>query len=387
MAVDYYQVLGVPRDASPEVIKKAYRKLAKQHHPDVNPNDKKAEEKFKEASEAFDVLSDAKKRKLYDEFGEDAAKIGFDEKKAQAYRAYRTQSAGGSRGPGGIPFGGADFDLGDLFGEIFGRTQGGAASSYEVDPFGQGATRRAAPQKGEDLTTRVQVTLHEVVSGTERALELQRPGKCRTCEGRGEAGPATVCTVCGGSGRRKMRGIGLSSACPNCGGSGRVAPPCPTCQGSGIIPETQRVTVKIPPGVQTGSRVRVAGQGAAGMKGGPPGDLYLEVEVLPHPTVRREGDDLHLDLPVTLPEAVLGAEIPVPTFEGEVKLLIPPGSQAGRKLRLKGRGVPSLKGGGRGDLYLALQVRIPEGPPESLRALVEPLERAYQGDVRAGLRL
>lgn len=389
MAVDYYQVLGVARDASPEVIKKAYRQLARKHHPDVNPDDKKAEEKFKQASEAFEVLSDEKKRRLYDEFGEDAAKIGFDEKKAQAYRAYRSQSGGGRGSPFGQA-GGADFDLGDLFGEIFGRAQGGGGGGvggFDVDPFGQSATRRAGSQKGGDLTTKVQVTLNEVVSGTERALQLQRPGRCRTCEGKGDAGPATACSVCGGTGRRKMRGIGLSGACPNCGGSGRIAPPCPTCQGSGVVPESQRVTVKIPPGVQTGSQVRVAGQGAAGMRGAAAGDLYLEIDVLPHPLVRREGDDLHLDLPVTLPEAVLGAEVAVPTFEGEVKVLVPPGSQSGRKLRLKGRGAPVLKGGGRGDLYLTLQVRIPEGTPESLRALVEPLEKAYPGDVRSSLRL
>ncbi len=326
MAEDFYSILGVPRDASDDAIKKAYRRLARENHPDVNPNNRAAEERFKKATAAFEVLGNPQKRKLYDEFGEDAAKIGFDEKKAETLRAYKqAQSAGG-----GMPFGGggggAEFDLGELFGDMFGR--GGGGGFRVEDLFGGAAARRAqGPVRGEDLSARVSVNLAEAVSGTERTLNLQRPG------------------------------------------------------------ETQRLTVKIPPGVHTGSRVRVAGQGAPGSRGGPAGDLYLEVDVLPHPSVRREGGDLYMDLPITVPEAVLGAEVKVPTFDGEVTVRVPPGSQSGRKLRLRGKGVPSLKGGPRGDLYLTLQVQVPEKDTPQVRALVEPLGQAYGRDVRAALKL
>jgi DnaJ-class molecular chaperone len=327
MAEDYYQLLGVQRSASPDEIKKAYRRLARKYHPDVNPNNKSAEETFKKLSQAFEVLSDPKKRKLYDEFGEDAAKLGFDEKKAEAFRAYR--AAPGTGAGGGrvrVPFEGGDFDLGSIFGDLFGRAARRGGAAPDID-FGFGVPEDE-PLAGQDLTTRVQVTLSEAVLGAERSLEVARPGK----EGR------------------------------------------------------QRITVKIPPGVQTGSRIRLAGQGGPGPRGGSPGDLYIETEVLPHAWVRREDDDLYADLPVTVPEAMLGAEVRAPTFSGDVTVKIPAGSQSGRKLRLKGKGVPSLQGRGRGDLYFVLQIRIPEQPSAEAKAAAEQLGRAY-GDVRAELRL
>lgn len=388
MADDYYQILGVPRTASAEDIKKAFRKLARQYHPDVNPNNKGAEEKFKQLNTAFEVLGDEKKRKLYDEFGEDAEKIGFDEKKAGAYRAYKAaQSAGG--GGGGIPYGAEGVDLGDLFNDIFGRSGGGGGGGVDLgDLFGRRA-RSASPERGEDLTTQVQVSLAEAVTGTERTLSLRRPGRCSKCQGRGDSGQTGTCPTCHGTGRARRAGglFGGSGACPTCHGTGRAAEPCPQCGGTGLQEETTRLTVKIPAGVQTGSKVRLAGQGAAGERGGPPGDLYIEVTVAEHPLVRREGDDLHLDLPVTVAEALLGADVRVPTFQGEVTVKVPQGSQSGRRMRLKGRGVPSLKGGTPGDLYLHLQVKVPEDATPEAREAAEALSRLYRGDIRQELRL
>lgn len=381
MAEDFYQILGVPRGAADPEIKKAYRKLARKYHPDVNPNNKSAEEKFKQVSAAFEVLSDPKKRKLYDEFGDDAQKIGFDEKKAETLRAYRAAGRSGT----GVPYGeGQQVDLGDLFGDLFGRAGSGG---FDFDT--EGDAQANGPARGEDLTTRVPLSLNEAVSGTERVLSVSRPGRCPTCDGKGEHGPVGKCATCGGTGRVRRGGGALffAGACPTCNGTGRAAKRCETCGGTGRVEETKRLTVKIPPGVQTGSKVRLAGQGAAGRRGGPPGDLYIETEVLPHPLVRREGDDLLLDLPVTVPEAMFGSEVRVPTFSGDVTVKIPPGSQTGRKMRLKGRGVPSLKGNGQGDMYLTLQVMLPDSSNPDARAGAEKMQRAYPQDVRSEVRL
>jgi len=394
MAEDLYQVLGVARTAGADELKKAYRKLAKQHHPDMNPGNKAAEEKFKKVSAAFEVLGDPRKRKLYDEFGDEASQFGFDEKKAEAYRSYRAQTAARAGGmPGGYGFGGGvpeGMDLNDLLEQLLGRQRGGGGMGFDLDEepgfgFGGGAGRRG-PARGQDVTSRVQISLAEAVRGAERSVALSRPGKCKTCEGKGTRGAPSTCGSCGGTGR--VRRGPFQSACPTCGGSGKSAPPCESCGGTGVVEETARLTVKIPAGVHTGSQVRLAGQGAAGPRGGPAGDLFFEVEVTEHPLVRREGDDLSLDLPITVPEAMLGSEVRVPTFDGEVTVTLPPGSQSGRKMRLRGKGVPNLKGGGRGDLYLILKVVVPEATPgEGMRAAVEAIKGAYRGDVRAEVRL
>ncbi|RKG65516.1 J domain-containing protein, partial [Corallococcus exercitus] len=271
MADDYYQILGVPRTASADELKKAFRKLARQHHPDVNPGDKGAEEKFKRINTAFEVLGDPKKRALYDEFGEDAEKIGFDEKKAAAYRQYRAAQAAGGSGGGGIPFSTEGVDLGDLFNDIFGRAGagGGGAGGFDINDLfgrGRGGSRSTAAERGDDLTTRVQVSLAEAVTGTERTLSLQRPGRCSKCHGEGNTGKLVTCPTCNGTGRARRGGamFGGSGVCPTCRGSGKAPEPCPQCGGSGIKEETTRLTVKIPAGVVTGSKVRLAGQGAAG---------------------------------------------------------------------------------------------------------------------------
>lgn len=378
MVQDFYQQLGVSRQASDADIKKAYRKLARKYHPDMNPGNKSAEEKFKTISQAFEILSDPSKRKLYDEFGDDAAKIGFDQKKAEALRAYKS----GQYSPSGNVAGGSpDFDVGDIFGDIFG---GGRAGGFNVD-FGQGLRAR---RSGEDLSTRVELSLREAVTGTERRLSVTRPGVCPTCKGRGDQGEVGTCPTCGGSGRIRARGpLQIAGACPTCNGTGRAARPCPTCDGTGRTEETVTLTVKIPPGVQTGSKIRLAGQGAAGHRGGPPGDLFIETEVLPHPTVRREGDDLYLDFPITVPEGIFGAEVPVPTFSGDVTLKIPPGSQSGQKMRLRGRGVPALKGNKKGDLYLTLRVMLPPEQTPEVKSGAEKMQSGYRDDVRADIRL
>lgn len=386
MAADYYQLLGVSRTASAEEIKRAYRKLARKYHPDVNPGNRQAEEMFKKVSSAFEVLSDKKKRALYDELGEDAEKLGFDEKKAAAYRAYR---AGGASGPspfepGAEGFGfGQEFDLGEIFGELFGRRGGGIG--FE----GRQVAREEGPSRGEDLRSRLSVSLTEAVRGAEKTLSLRRPGRCPSCQGLGQGGPSAKCAHCGGSGRaRRSTGpLRVAGSCPSCNGTGRSAPACRACGGSGLAEESKTVTVIIPAGVRSGSQVRLAGQGAAGTRGGPPGDLYIETEVVEHPLVRREDDDLYMELPITVPEAILGAEVKVPTFEGEVTVKLPPGSQSGKKMRLRGRGVPKLKGGGRGDLYLELRVMVPDAPDGELQRVAEKLRGAYRRNVRAEMKL
>jgi len=308
---DLYAVLGVPRTAAADEIKKAYRKLARKHHPDVNPGDKKAEERFKVVSAAFEVLGDAKKRALYDEFGEDALRTGFDEAKARAFHAYREQGFD----PG--TFRGGGFDPGDL-GSMFESFFGGGGRG--------GRPRRGRPVAGEDAEVAVEVDLREAVLGAEREIAVDRHG-----------------TV-------------------------------------------SRLRVKVPPGVETGSRVRLAGQGGHGARGGARGDLYLRVAVRPHPNVRLEGRDLFLDLPVTAAEALDGAELSVPTFDGPVKLKVPPGSQSGRKLRLRGRGLPHLGGAGRGDFHVVLQVVLPP-PSEPARAAAAELQKLYPSDVRKDVRV
>ncbi|HSP19879.1 MAG TPA: DnaJ C-terminal domain-containing protein, partial [Myxococcaceae bacterium] len=346
MAEDLYQLLGVSRGASADEIKKAYRKLARKYHPDVNPGNKSAEEKFKQVSAAFEVLSSPDKRTLYDEFGEDAAKMGYDPKKAEAFRAYRdaaSRGGGPGGGAGGIP-NMEGFDLGDLFGELFRNRGAGGGRGGMDDLFGR--EEAEGPRRGEDLHAQVRLSLRDAVTGTERSLSITRPGRCKKCKGSGHFGKPETCPTCKGSGKiRQGRGpLSMTSPGPSCAGSGKVAPPCDLCGGTGRVEETARVTVKIPAGVQTGSQVRGAAQGAAGAQGGPPGDLFLEVQVEPHPLVRREGDDLYVELPVTVAEAMLGAQVRAPTFTGEVTLTVPPHSQSGRKLRLKGQGVPSLRG-------------------------------------------
>jgi molecular chaperone DnaJ len=377
---DPYSVLGVPKTASADEIKKAYRKLAKKLHPDVNPGDRKAEERFKEVSGAFEILGDPKKRALFDEFGEVSTRGGFDEQKAREYQRQAQPGGSGFRGFEGYEgfSGGRGFDpsdLGSMFDDLIGRRQGARA-------------RRAAaePATGDDAEAAIEVDLRDAVLGAEHEISVGRPVRCRECKGSGArpGSRAQTCPQCGGSGSIRMGGV-FDAPCPRCQGEGTIREPCPRCAGEGTVRETARLKVKIPPGVETGSRVRLPGQGGPGQRGGEPGDLYLRITVREHPAVRVQGRDLLLDLPITPAEALAGAEVTAPTFEGPVKLKIPPGSQSGRKLRLRGRGLPALKGGAtgapRGDLYVVLQIVLPDDSAEA-RDAAATLQKLYKMDVR-----
>jgi molecular chaperone DnaJ len=336
---DPYAALGVPKTASDDEIKKAYRSLARQYHPDRNPGDESAEERFKEVQSAYDLLSDPEKRKQYDQFG--AAGPGA-----------------GPFGPGGgfgnVRVENVDFDLGDLIGNIFGGGRGGRA----------GARPRPQPERGIDLESRVRLSFDDALAGVQVRVPVEVETACHVCGGSG-AEPGTspvVCPVCQGSGVvSDSHGLfALSQPCPRCRGNGTIVEhPCRNCGGSGRERVTKRYAVKIPPGARDGTRVRLKGKGEPGRNGGPPGDLYVIVEVEASPLYERRGADLLLDVPVTYPEAALGATVEIPTPEGPVALKVPAGSEHGKLLRVKGRGAPKLKGGGKGDLLARVRVTVP----------------------------
>jgi molecular chaperone DnaJ len=344
---DLYAVLGVARGASVEQVKKAYRKLARKFHPDMNPGDRAAEERFKQISRAHDVLADESKRALYDEFGADSLQAGFDPGRAREFRRWE-KTARGAAGFGEASPRGA------------GRRGGAGASASSFgnftdfdELFGGFFSRGGAPLRGSDVEVPVTIELLEAVRGANRTITVKRPENCATCGGSGEY----------------IRG----SACPR-------------CKGSGASEETVRLNVKIPAGVETGSRVRVAGKGGAGSDGGPAGDLYIVVEVRPHPRLERVGRDLTLEVPITVSEAILGATVKVVTPDGEVSLKVPPGTQSGKRLRLRGKGVPDMRGGERGDFYVRAMVVVPEDS-DTARAAAKVLEECYAADPRAGLDL
>jgi molecular chaperone DnaJ len=375
---DPYSLLGVSKTASAEEIKKAYRKLAKKLHPDVNPGDKKSEERFKEVSGAFEVVGDPKKRALFDEFGEVATRPGFDEEKAREWQRQAQSGRGGDfsgfEGFSGRSGGFDPEDLSSMFG-AFGRRQTAQRRRAHTEPV-----------PGDDAEASIEVDLRDAVLGAERELAVNRPARCPECHGSGarSGSKPSVCPQCGGSGEVRAGGL-FSATCPRCQGEGQIKDPCPRCAGSGAVAETARLKIKIPPGVETGSRVRLPRQGGPGERGGDSGDLYLRITVREHATVRVQGRDLLLDLPITPAEALAGAEVTAPTFEGAVKLKIPPGSQSGRKLRLRGRGLPALKGGTtgapRGDLYVVLQIVMPPDSPQA-REAAGALQELYKTDVR-----
>ncbi len=354
MARDLYEVLGVSKDASAAEIKKAYKRLARKYHPDLNKGDAQAEERFKEINQAFDVLGDKEKRKLYDEFGEISLKPGFDAEKARQYQQW--QSSAGSAGAGADPFfhfGGGGPGMGsdvleDLFGSIFSGQQG--------------RSRRPRRAKGGDVDASVELDLSHAIEGGTVELTVTVPKTCPSCHGSGTKGPARVCPVCRGTGRRSLgrSSIGIQIPCEACGGTGQSpGDPCPTCYGTGQVTEPKRLKVKIPPGIREGDKIRLAGKGQPGANGGPNGDLYLEIHFKPHPFLRLEGDDLYMKLPITVSEAVLGATIRVPTPTGTVRLKIPAGAKTGQKLRLRGKGARK-RGSGRGDLFVELEIQAPD---------------------------
>ncbi|MGH8869467.1 MAG: molecular chaperone DnaJ [Actinomycetes bacterium] len=369
---DYYKTLGVPKDADAAAIKKAYRKLARQFHPDANKNDRDAEDRFKEVSEAYDVLSDEKRRAEYDE-----ARTLFD--------------AGGFRAPGGARGGGAggySFDLGDLFGR---EPAGGGGGMGDVlgGIFGGGGRR--GPRRGADVESEVTLSFRDAVEGVTVPLRLTTQAACASCHGTGARAGTTPrpCPTCGGSGHtaRGAGGFALSEPCRECRGRGLVVDdPCPTCHGSGRGSSARVMNVRIPAGVQDGRHIRLKGKGAPGERGGPAGDLLVLVHVKPHPLFGRKGDHLTVSVPVTFPEAVLGAEVKVPTLQGApVTLKVPAGTANGRTFRVRGRGV-RRKDGSHGDLLVTVEVAVPANLSSGAREALESFREATAGDdPRAGL--
>lgn len=377
MAGDFYQILGVSKGATKEEIKKAYRKLARKWHPDINPGNKEAEQKFKEISQAHECLGNEQKRKLYDEFGEDGLQAGFDAEKAREYKKW-----GSSQGRGfqeaGQGFGQYQ-SYEDIFGDLFGF-QGGS-----------GGFRTAASARGRDIEHEMSIDLISSLKGFETELSMQMMRKCPECNGSGMDPHSTMktCPMCNGSGRLNVAEgpMHFTKACPQCGGHGTVGEKCRQCGGTGQALGTEKVRVKIPQGVKDGSRVRVAGKGEPGLNGGPPGDLYLIIHVKPHPLLKREGDDLHMDIPVTVREAMVGGAITIPTIDGQVKLKVPPRSQSGQILKLKGKGAFHAKTKQRGNLMVKLVVKVPQTDDREILDAVEKMDRFYKGDIRGDIRL
>lgn len=327
---DYYEVLGIDRGASEQELKKAYRRIAMKYHPDRNPDDKDAEEKFKEATEAYDVLSDAEKRAAYDQFGH--------------------AGVGAGAGMGGAAGGGFG-SFSDIFGDVFG------------DIFGAGRPR-GGPARGADLRYTLELSLEDAVKGTTVKIRVPTLASCDVCDGSG-ASPGskpTTCTTCGGMGQVRMQQgfFSVQQTCPNCRGRGTViSNPCRKCHGQGRVEETKTLSVKVPPGVDTGDRIRLAGEGEAGMDGGPPGDLYVQVAVKPHEIFERDGKNLYCEVPIGFVDAALGGELEVPTLDGRVKLKVPPETQTGKLFRLRGKGVTPVRGGAPGDLLCRVVVETP----------------------------
>jgi molecular chaperone DnaJ len=354
---DYYAVLEVSRTASDQEIKSAYRRLAMRYHPDKNPNDASAEEKFKEAAEAYGILADAEQRRRYDRFG------------------HAGVSSGAGAGAWGAPgFGGIEDILGDLFG--FGDVFGGARTG----------SRRSAAQRGADLRYDLEITLEEAADGMTAQLRIPRLEGCETCKSSGaaEGTQAENCQTCGGTGQvRYQQGFfSVARTCHVCRGAGRVIKnPCPDCKGAGRVEREKQMEVKIPAGVETGSRLRVQGEGEAGTQGGSPGDLYVVIHVAEHEQFERQGSNLYEAVPITFAQAALGSEIFVKTLDAEEKLKIPMGTQTGTVFRLKGKGMPALGGRGRGDLFVSVTVITPTTLTREQRRLLEQLAEVESKDL------
>ena len=347
---DFYETLGVSKQASADEIKKAFRRKAMKYHPDRNPGDKTAEEKFKQAKEAYDVLSDTGKRQAYDQFGHAGVQ-------------------GGAGGPGAQGF---DFsDIGDVFGDVFGDIFGGGG--------GRGSRGRSRAQRGSDLLYELHLSLEEAFFGTESVIEVPHWASCDACSGSGAkpgSGPVS-CQTCQGSGQVQMRHgfIAIAQTCPDCHGQGKVVKdPCQPCHGQGRVQKKQRLSVKIPSGVDTGDRIRLSAKGEAGLHGGPPGDLFVQVHLKKHPVFSRKGADLYTEVPVSFTMAALGGSVEVPTLSGAVSLKVPSETQTGKQFRLKGKGIKKLRSSTQGDLICQITVETPVSLTDKQKELLAELE-------------
>jgi molecular chaperone DnaJ len=390
---DYYGILGVKKNATQEEIRKAFRKLARKHHPDVNPGDKRAEEKFKDLSEANDVLSDPKKRKIYDQLGFYSDNI--DPAAAEAYARGGGFGAGGfGAGPfpgggqgQGVPFDFGGFDFSDAGSS--GRTSGGfrdILSSIFGGAAGAGTHREA--ERGSDLDYQVNISFWDAIRGTVMKLNIARLDTCSNCGGKGAVGSASTCPECGGKGQVTQTGgrMKFNVTCPRCGGSGKAQSVCQNCHGEGLVQRSEPLEVRVKAGTRDGQRIRIAGKGNAGPNNGPPGDLYIIIRIGEHPVFRRDGDDIYVTVPVAAWEAALGAKIEVPTIDGRSQLRIPPGTQSGQKLRLREKGVPSATTDSvRGDQIVEVKIAVPEARDLKVRELWQEMQKLNPSDPRQEL--
>lgn len=376
---DYYHTLGVKKNAKADEIKKSYRRLARKFHPDVNPNDKAAEEKFKEVQEAYDVLSDEKKRKVFDRFGYYNDQLDPDSPFGAG------ASAGGpGGGAAGFDFSGFDFSGGrqtsgggssfrDIFSDLFGGSGGAGGVRAEPEP------PRAIPKRGRDIEIPLALSFEEAFSGLTTNITVNRSEQCSRCQGAGDTGgPVVTCSTCNGTGQVMRTGgrLQFSQPCPDCEGTGRRRSPCSLCNGKGVTPKTEQVKIKIPAGVDTGSRVRIPKKGHGGRLGAEPGDLYILTNVGKHRFLERKGDNIYVTVPITVPEAALGTRIEVPTVEGKAQLKIPAGTESGQKFRLRERGFPSLRNPNlRGDQFIEVKITLPRVISEETKDVLRQFEK------------
>jgi molecular chaperone DnaJ len=396
---DYYELLGVKKSASADEIRKAFRKLARKYHPDVNPGDKVAEERFKAMSEANDVLSDPKKRKIYDQLGYYSDNI--DPAAAEAYARGGPTGAGGFGGvpgaqPGatgqGVPFDFGGFDFSDMFEGARGQRSTGSGGGFR-DIFsgmfgGRGGAAQEGPEPGSDLEYQVNVPFWTAIRGGVMRLNITRQDACGNCQGNGYIEAPGVCPQCKGKGTIEQTGgrMKFNVPCPRCHGTGKNVSTCPVCHGEGVVSRTEPLEVRIKAGTRDGQRIRIPGKGNAGLHGGPAGDLYVIIRAGEHPVFRRDGDDIQITVPVTATEAALGAKIEVPTIDGRALLKVPPGTQSGQKLRLREKGVPSAtKEGARGDEIVEVKLTVPMPRDEKTKELLRELAKLNPEDPRAEL--